>query len=218
MNEIWQILRVDFKLEFRNPFLLYSALLFVVSSTYTAYLSHSGIIQEESWLAVLLILLIFSALFAAQQSFNQSSGKSYLLFHQLIKPSHLFLGRLIFQLLFQSVLTAFTLGFMFFLFTVKIEHPSEFILLIFLASLALTSVLTTMSGLAARAGKNQSLLTILCLPLLYPVVSLSVKAGSMAMKAPFLPEFFHQITLLLFLVFGLSTALGLLLFPYIWRD
>lgn len=216
--QIWHLIKKDLSLEWRSPFLVYGALLFVLSSSYTSYLAFEGQISEKSWLSILWILMTFSSLYAASQAFIRESNQEYLLFYSLVSPQQLMLGKLFYQVIFQSLICLFTFLSLLVLFQINPLNTLGFLAILIASSWAISALLTVMGGIAARAGKSSTLLSILCLPLLYPILMLGLQAAKIAMEAAELSMQFYKLLGLIGLIFGLIIALALVLFPYLWRD
>lgn len=197
---------------------MYGAILFVLSAAFTGYLAFKGQISEKSWVSLLWILMIFSSLYAASQTFYKESEKEYYLFYSLVSPTQLLLGKLGFQLIFQLIITLLGFGVLYGLFAPNLQHVGHFLLLIILSSLNFTALLTVMAGIASRAGKSSTLLSILCLPLLYPILILGMQTAEVLLLKEEIPTIVYKYLGLKLAIFALISSLGFVLFPYLWRD
>ena len=85
-------------------------------------------------------------------------------------------------------------------------------------TLASTSVLVLTGSIAAYVSGGFSILSILSIPLLIPVYSISVKIGKQAMDGIENAAFRWDLLAVLGGLFLISFGLSVLLFPYLWRS
>ena len=98
-----------------------------------------------------------------------------------------------------------------------IDNHFHFILVILLGSASFSGILTVVSAIAVKTNNNATLMAILSIPLLLPAVIIIVKASQLALMGMNLQQNLAYLGGLL-LLNALVTAMGYLLFPYIWRE
>ena len=161
-------------------------------------------------------ILLFVALQAHQMIFNTSQKTRF--YDYTLFPSVLLLGA---KLLQQSILlfllflsTAF-----FYWFLLWQQNILEFswILLLFLAALGFSGILTLLTALATRSSGTLGLLAVLGLPLMLPFLILLIRSSTYLFNN--LTTIFWQENLIFLITIDIiSLGLGLILFPYLWRD
>jgi heme exporter protein B len=97
-----------------------------------------------------------------------------------------------------------------------ISNHLHFTLVILLGSASFSGILTVVSAIAVKTNNNTTLMAILSIPLLLPAVIVIVKASQLALMGMNLQQNLAYLGGLL-LLNALVTAMGYLLFPYIWR-
>ena len=219
-SEIKTLIKKDFLLEFKSLESLAGILLFLVATVYTCYLTFKKVPSVQVWNALFWIIIIFSAFNALSGSFkNESNGKQFYLYF-LVNPKALLLAKIIYNSIMMMVLsiTGFTI-FSLFLGTEIIENVnlSTFLVGLVLTSLGFSGILTIISGISAQLNSKGSIMTILGLPLLFPLILVSQKYTAQALSG------FSIVGNLNFLL-GLLTfnfaviLLSFVLFPYLWRQ
>ena len=85
-KEVKELVYNDVRLNWRERFELYSLLLYVLCTSYIAYLSFEGIINERSWIALFWIIVLFAAMNASLQSFKRELNYQALFFYTIARP------------------------------------------------------------------------------------------------------------------------------------
>lgn len=217
IGKVLQISALDLKLEWRERQNYFAILLYVLSSIFLVYLSYKGIMPVETWNSFFWVLMIFASVQAAYRSFHYEADQRFLLYYGLVDPRILILGKTLYNFLYVLLIGLLNAFCFYFFFDQAIQDPEAFLLLIFLAALGFSSILTFVAGLSAKAGNNAALPAILSLPLLYPYlitlspVSLRSLTGfDWTINSPYL--------LVLSMLALVGILLSYLLFPYLWRD
>ena len=71
LKQVKELVLKDIRLNWRERYALYSMLLYVLSTSYVAYLSFEGVINKSSWVALFWIIVLFAAMNASLQSFKR---------------------------------------------------------------------------------------------------------------------------------------------------
>lgn len=216
-KEIRQLIRKDFRLEFRQRYAFYAVLLFVLSTVYIAYLSFHRLTDRSVWNALFWIIAMFSAINTAGKSFQNESGGRFWYYAQMIRPQSLILSKLLYNAVLLVVIDILT----YIVFSGLLGHPiadsSQFLVILILGSIGFSTVLTTVAAIASKTDSNTTLMSILSLPLLLPLLLTLMRAtfhASMGEPWDVNLALIGTLTLLNLLTGVLAYAL----FPYLWRE
>ena len=217
LKEMAALLRKDFTLEFRQRYALFSILLYVVATVYISYLIFTNIKDLRTWNALFWVILIFASINTAGKSFANESENRFWYYYQLGSPQSVILSKIIYNTLLIWVISLITyLIYSWFLGNMVANHL-HFLLVILLGSASFSGILTVVSAIATKTNNNATLMAILSIPLLLPAVIIIVKASQLALMGINLQQ--NSAFLLgLVVLNGLVTAMGYLLFPYLWRE
>ena len=216
-QQVKELVLKDIQLNWGERYALHSMLLYVVSTSYVAYLSFEGVISDNSWVALFWIIVLFAAMNASLQSFKKELNQQALFFYFLAKPRAIILaktlynsGLLIFLTLISYAVYSTFLG-------SPINAHLSFILCIIFGNSAIASVLTLTAAIASKTNNSAGLMAVLSMPLLFPLLLNLIKTSKLCLS--------HQTTfvagnqlLFLALLNIVSVLLSYLLFPYLWRD
>ncbi len=219
-GEIFQLLRLEFRLDSRQKHAIGGLLLYVVSAIYICYLSFKVLGDLYVWNALFWIILLFAAFNALARSFQREDNGQQLYLYTLVHPSSVILARTFYNMgimLFLALasLTCYTL----FLGSAPLVDANlgHFILVLLLGAIGLAATLTMISALAGRAGSGLGLMAILGFPVILPMLLIIVRASSYALQG-----LDWSVTSKYLLWMGLLDvlviALSYILFPYLWRD
>ena len=96
-QQVKELVLKDIRLNWRERYAIYSMLLYVVSTSYVAYLSFEGVISDNSWVALFWIIVLFAAMNASLQSFKKELNQQALFFYFLAKPRAIILSKIIYN-------------------------------------------------------------------------------------------------------------------------
>ena len=216
-KEVIELVLKDVRLNWRERYAIYSLLLYVLCTSYVAYLSFEGIINERSWIALFWIIVLFAAMNASLQSFKRELNYQALFFYTIARPRAIIMAKIIYN----SGLLIFLNLVSYFIYSTFLGNPildqTSFILCILLGSSALASLLTLIAAIASKTNNNGSIMAVLSMPLLFPLLINLIKKSEICIIEN---EFYlvdNQI-LFLFLLNIATVLLSYLLFPYLWRD
>jgi len=190
--------------------------LYVVATTVVVYFA----VQNFSAMvfnAVLWVVLFFGATVASGRSFLREGGKRHYYYYTLAGPEALLVSKFLYNTLIIWLVSGLSWALLSFFATKDyVLEPSYFIGALLLGGLGLSAILTFVAALAARAGGNGTLMAVLSFPLVIPLLYLLVNAGGYAVG---LQSGLENSYLLLALAIDLlALAVGLVLFPFVWRD
>ena len=216
-KEIIELVLKDVRLNWRERNAIYSLFLYVLCTSYIAYLSFEGIINERSWIALFWIIVLFAAMNASLQSFKRELNYQALFFYTIARPRAIIIAKIIYN----SGLLIFLNLVSYLIYSTFLGNPIldriSFVLCIVLGSSALASLLTLIAAIASKTNNGGGIMTILSMPLLFPLLINLIKTSEICIIEN---EFYlvdNQI-LFLFLLNIVTVLLSYLLFPYLWRD
>ena len=216
-KEVIELVLKDVRLNWRERYAIYSLLLYVLCTSYVAYLSFEGIINERSWIALFWIIVLFAAINASLQSFKRELNYQALFFYTIARPRAIIIAKIIYN----SGLLIFLNLVSYLIYSTFLGNPIldriSFVLCILLGSSALASLLTLIAAIASKTNNNGGIMAVLSMPLLFPLLINLIKTSEICIIEN---EFYlvdNQI-LFLFLLNIVTILLSYLLFPYLWRD
>tara|TARA_B100000482_G_C12536483_1_gene270545 strand:+ start:236 stop:892 length:657 start_codon:yes stop_codon:yes gene_type:complete len=216
-KEVIELVLKDVRLNWRERYAIYSLLLYVLCTSYVAYLSFEGIINERSWIALFWIIVLFAAMNASLQSFKRELNYQALFFYTIARPRAIIIAKIIYN----SGLLIFLNLVSYLIYSTFLGNPIldriSFVLCILLGSSALASLLTLIAAIASKTNNNGGIMAVLSMPLLFPLLINLIKTSEICIIEN---EFYlvdNQI-LFLFLLNIATILLSYLLFPYLWRD
>ncbi|MDZ4756762.1 MAG: ABC transporter permease [Bacteroidota bacterium] len=202
--------------EWRQLYAVMALLLQVVSSIFVLYLA-AKFLDKAAWNALYWVLLLFLSINAVGRSFIQESKGRLMYYYQLCSPSAIIISRIIYN----TILVLFISLLSLFLYSVwmgnPIEKPGLYTLVICLAAIGYSSVLTLMSAISSHAGNSHIIMPVLSFPVIIPLLSLSVHAAKQAMDGIDSGLIYQNIVYMCSLdliIFGMAY----ILFPFLWKD
>ncbi len=206
----------ELKLELRNKYALGGILLYVVSTVFVSYLSFKKIIDIPTWNALFWIILLFASINGVAKSFIGETKGRLLYLYTLVSPQAVIISKILYNMALLTVLSVLCL-FVYSLFVgYLIQDLSLFLLILFLGSLGLSSLLTMVSAIASKSSNNFTLMAILSFPILIPLLIVVIKLSKNAIDGLELWDVNYLLILLFINV--IIITLSYILFRYLWRD
>ena len=169
-KEVKELVFNDVRLNWRERYALYSLLLYVLCTSYIAYLSFEGIINERSWIALFWIIVLFAAMNTSLQSFKRELNYQALFFYTIARPRAIIIAKIIYNSgllillnLLSYIIYSTFLG-------NPISNTISFVLCIVLGSSAIASLLTLIAAIASKTNNGGAVMTFLSIRLLYPLL------------------------------------------------
>ena len=215
-KEIFNLLRKELILELRMGYALGGILLYVLS---TVFIVFSSFVQLPSptWNILFWIVLLFAAVNAITKSFVQESGGRALYYYTLVNPIAALLSKILYNILFLFLLSGLIWGFMSFVAGNPVRDAGLFLLAMFLGSSGLSIAFTFLSAISGKAGNNATLLSILSFPLVIPMVMTLVKISAISLRL-LNDTSWGKDVLTLGAIDLLLLGMGLILFPFLWKE
>lgn len=217
MRNLGTILLKEFKSDFKNPYALAGAALFMFSTLFVCYITIKRIQSPAIWVAVYWIIVLFTAFNAIAKSFaNETRGRMIYLY-TLVSPASFIAAKTIYHSVLMVFMSSVAVVIYTGLFSIEIGDIGVFAVAVMLGSTGLSVSLSLLSTMASKAGNNLTLLSILGLPVLLPILLVSTTLMKNAIDGIDLSVQLKY----LFVLLGLnvvSFALSVVLFPYLWRE
>ena len=217
VSEVIRNLKKDLVIEFRSRISFSISIAFAAVSTISIGLVSGGAPFSPMVHAVLFwLILFFSAMNGLAHVFTREEEEDTALF--LILNSNtdaVFLGKLVFNLIFFLVLEAIITPLYLFFLQVVPSSPVHFIAVVIAGGIAVSSATTLLGAMVAQAGGKGSLFTIISFPVLLPVVWVSIAETAGALTIWGATSAGNVIFLLAFS--GLVIAISLVLFRAVWE-
>lgn len=215
-SEIISLLRKEITLEWRQKYAISGILLYVLSTVFIIYISFQKV-SPQLWNVLFWVIMLFASVNAVLKSFVQENGNRQLYYFQLHSPLAILLSKMIYNallLLLIGVLTFVALGFVA---GNPIVHSGQFATALFFGGLGFSVTFTFVSAIASKADNSSTLMAILAFPVIIPVLLLLVKLSAGAIGLLGGTGSGSDITMLVAIDLIL-VALGMVLFPFLWRD
>jgi heme exporter protein B len=213
---VWAILRKECRSEWRTRYGLNAAVLFAVTSLTAVTFAAGRIPDRPDLLAALLwVTLLFAALASMSHAFvREMESRTMLLLRLVASPTQIAVGKLLFNLIFLTVVEAISVP----MFLVLTGAPSprwgQFLTILGLGTACLAASSTLVGAVIAQTRSRGALFAGVSLPLLLPVLAAGVagtraqwEGGSIAADARLLAA--YAVALL---------AVSLLLYDHLWED
>jgi len=215
----WAVFRKDLRIELRNRYGINALLLFVLGALLLVLFAVgprplSARVQS----ALLWIVMLFAASIGLGRSFvAEQEGGTVLLLRLNTRPSMVFAGKLLFNLLLVGGLTLLATGAFLLLLDISVRQPDLLGVTLALGAVGLASATTLLAALVARAARQGPLLPVLLLPLLIPLLVSGTSATRKAIVGT--PWGQAQDELLTLLGFaGATLSAAVVLFDYVWQE
>ncbi|MEQ8807930.1 MAG: heme exporter protein CcmB [Imperialibacter sp.] len=219
--EVKYLFLKEVTLEWRQKYAFNGLLLFTVSTIFIIYLSlrvkNQAGLPDHLWNALFWIIILFSAINAIAKSFLQESPGRQLYYYISVHPISLIMAKMFYNSLLMVILAVIAVVVYGTVLGYPVINTLMFASVVALASIGISSVLTMMSAIASKAGNNTVLMAILSLPLLIPILLLSIKAVKNAIDDLTWADTSDEL-ITLAAVDCIGIALGYVLFPFLWKS
>jgi heme exporter protein B len=215
----WAVFRKDLRIELRTRYAVNALLLFVLGALLLVLFAVGPQpLSARVQAALLWIVMLFAASIGLGRSFvAEQEGGTTLLLRLNTRPSMVFAGKLLFNLLLVGGLTLLaTLTFLLLL-DITVRTPGLLAAALALGGVGLAVATTLLAALVARAARQGPLLPVLLLPLLVPLLVSGTSATRKAIVGqPWVQAQDELLTLFGFA--GATLSAAVVLFDYVWED
>jgi heme exporter protein B len=212
------ILKNDFRLELRSKFGVNSVFAFVATALFiSVFLLNATELSSKAQAGLLWLILLFAALSSLSRSFlSEADRHTDLLLRLHTDALSVFVGKYLFNLIFTLLFAGATV--ILFVILLAIDAKSLGLLMVatVLGSTGLTAVSTLMAALVSKTSQRGSLFSVLCMPLLVPLILLSGKLTAAALSGGDILFHLNEISALIGFS-GATLTVSVLLFETIWE-
>jgi len=219
-REVSRLLKKEITTELRQKYAINGILLYLVGTVFICYLSFNlstSQLQPVTWNTLFWIIILFTAISAVAKSFLQESQGQLIYYYTIASGQSIIVSKIIYYSLLLVALGL--IGFM--IYGVVLGNPVDnawlFTLNIILGSIGMASTLTLVSSIASKAQNNQTILAVLGLPILIPVLLMSITISKNAMDGLPWTNSYDELAVLCS-IDAIICSLAVILFPYIWKS
>ena len=219
-QEVSELLKKEITIELRQKYALNGILLYLASTVFICYLSfnlQSSQLHPITWNALFWIIILFTAISAVAKSFLQESPGQLIYYYTVASGQSIITAKMLY---YSMLLVGLGLvGFVFYGLVLgnPVQNSWLFILNIILGSIGMATTLTLVSSIASKAQNNQTLLAVLGLPILIPVLLMSIKISKNAIDGLPWSDSYNELAVICS-IDAIVCTLAIILFPYIWRS
>lgn len=216
IGRIGYILSKELTIEFRSGLSFLSALLYLVAISFVVF-KVFGSFEGPVKMGLFWIIFLFTAINIVGLSFSNQNKRRKLAYYQHYDPVELFLAKFIFSL----VKVAFAGVILIFLQTVlggeALKAPGLFAQTFLLSATGIVLVLCLVSAIASYADNQNTLVAVLSLPLVIPVLLLSMRL-SLISERFFTDPATSKYLMMLSGIDLLLLSLCVIFIPLIWKS
>ena len=216
LTEIFHLLRKEFTLEWRQKYAISGILLYVLSTVFIVFISFQKV-SPQLWNVLFWVIMLFASVNAVLKSFVQESGNRQLYYYQLHSPLAILLSKMVYNALLLLLIGGLTFVALSFVAGNPVQVAGQFAVALFFGALGFSVTFTFVSAIAAKADNSSTLMAILAFPVVIPILLLLVKLSAGAIGLLGGTGSGGDIGLLVAIDLIL-VALGMVLFPFLWRD
>jgi heme exporter protein B len=216
----WAVFRKDLRLELRSRYALSTLLLFVLATTLVVLFGiGSAPLSEEVEATLLWVVVLFAAALGLGRAFVYEEEQGTVLLLRLhTRPSMVYAGKLLFNVLLIGVLTLVAAAAFWLMLGLRVGAPGLLVAVLVLGALGLAGATTLLAALIARTGEGGgALLTVLLFPLLAPLLISVVSASQKALLGVAFGAAREELFTLVGFA-GVTVAASVLLFDYVWEE
>ncbi len=216
LTPLFTLVRKDLLLEWRQKHTLFGVLLYVGATVFVVYIMN-GQPEAKVWNALFWIIQLFVAVNAVAKSFLQESQERTRYYFTLVSPVQFLAAKMIYSIVLLLLMSMVSLFLFSLLLGMPLEQTGLFVLIASIGSLSLSVVFTFLSAIAARAQQNAALMAVLGFPLVTPMLMMLGNLSQKAISPVYQPGWWGVAGTLL-LLDGLVILLGIILFPFLWKE
>ena len=214
-KELSALIWKEFILEWRQRYALGGIALYVVSTVYIIFFTFTRLLPQ-SWNAMFWVVALFAAVNAVAKSFAQENSQRQLYYYTLAHPIGVIIAKMIYNTVLLFVLMLLSFGAFSLLTGNPVQRLDIFFLVLLMASFGFAIAFTFISGIAAKANQNSTLMAILGFPVVIPILAMLIRLSANALRI--LDSNWSQDIMMLLAIDAILLTLALILFPFLWRD
>ncbi|MDX1477552.1 MAG: heme exporter protein CcmB [Saprospiraceae bacterium] len=206
----------EVRIELRKGYALGGLIVFVLCTVYVIYLTVSEV-PPALWNALYWVAFLFLSIHTVLKSFAHESSSRYLYYYTLMAPETLFAAKCIYNAGLLTALGLLMYGALSLIGGHPVVNTGLFITAIVAGGIGISLCFTLISGIAIKSDNGATLMTVLSFPVIIPVLLNLVRLSEASLQRPGTVQVGDHL-LMLGAIDLLLVALGLLLFPYLWRS
>lgn len=208
-----RLIAVDLKIEWREKHQLFALVLYITSSVFLSYLLLSNAQSPRVVISIFWIILCFGAITTTARSLIREASQRFIFYYQTLDAHTLIISKIAVNTLILCIISVFTACLFALLFS--LDYPFVFFVgTALLGSLAFASTLTLLAGISATAQGNSAIMAVLSFPLLLPQLLVLIRIS----EALALSTNASRYVLTSLLLDGVTIALSLILFHFLWKE
>lgn len=216
LQSILSHIKKDALIEWRQKHTIYGVVLYVGATVFAVYMMN-GQPEAKTWNALFWLTQLFVSVNSIAKSFLQEPHHRFRYYFTIMHPIDFLLAKMIYSILLMVIISLISIILFVVLLGAPVTQTTLFVLISCIGSISLSSVFTFLSAIAAKADQNAALMAILGFPILIPILmmlsNLSLKA-----VAPVYQPGWWMLALVLLLLDFLVIVLGIILFPFLWKE
>lgn len=216
MYSVFKLVKLFFVLEWRQKYAVQGVIVQMFASVILIFLC-LNLIEIQVWNALFWLMILFNTMNNIARGFISESEGKMIYYHSICKAESLILSKIIFNslvslflLLVFTIVYSVVLGF-------KIKWIFAFVILSALFTIGLSSVFTLVSAITQNAGNNYILIPVLGLPLMIPLVMITVKCSKKILSQVLVSSAYYDVGALLLLDF-MIIYLAVILYKFLWKN
>ena len=220
LKRINAVFSKDIKSEFRTRYGISAISLFILTSvTMLLFGTGSETIEISLYSGLLWVIMFFSSMTGLSKGFvREEERQTSLLLKLTSRPSHVYFGKLIYNIVFSISLNILAvLLFLLFFGAISVQSPFLFMLLLLLGSIGIGTATTIIAAIISKAGIKNSLFTVLSFPVLLPLIIIGIEGTTKAFEGANFSEMKSNFQILL-AYSGVLIPVSYIVFDMIWED
>ncbi|HAP01548.1 MAG TPA: ABC transporter permease [Bacteroidetes bacterium] len=213
---IWKLIQKDLLIEWRQRYAFNGILLYLASVVFLIYISFIEL-KPEMWVMLYWIIMLFTAVNAVVKSFLQEGRARWIYYYSIASPLSVIISKMIYNTILMLLMGLLGTIIYSLLLDNPLLHPFYFLIIVLLGSISFSFTFTLMSAVASKAGNSAMLMPVLSFPVIIPVLLLLVKLSNESLYGTSV-EFPLKDFVLLIALDAVMLVLGMLLFPFLWRE
>ena len=150
-QQLTQLLKKEFLLEFRQKSTLAGIAVYIVSTVFISALSFKRIIQPMVWNSLFWTIFLFIAVNVSSKSFMQETKGKGLFNYLYYNPRQFILSKIIYNMILMAVLSLLTFFFYSWFVGSMVQDMGMFLAALLFSSTAFSGVLSLMSAIAQNS-------------------------------------------------------------------
>lgn len=202
-------------IEWRQKYAVQGVLVQMFTSVIIIYLSLDKIALPV-WNALFWLMILFNTMNTIAKGFLQESEGKMLYYHSICTPETLILSKIIFNAIVSLVLLLLFAFVYALVLDFKIQNPFQYLGVSVLFTIGLSTIFTMVSAIASGSGNNNILISVIGLPLMLPVLLITIKSAKKAMDGIETNAIYYDMAAL-GLMDVMVIYLAVLLYKYLWK-